>query len=160
MVKESEARVAASVAAAQARRPMADEEDDITGEVTLEVMSITFWFVGLQQEEIMRIIQNRLKPINLYRLRHIAGLCLTPCMTRTVLASRTVCSSSKNRQGPIKTLANLFTRCGPTSSINTPPSSFCSLTGRSRTFTLPSPSSTLTSISSPKCTSGKRRSSR
>ncbi len=46
MVKESEARVAASVAAASAvttaaapaRRPMADEEDDITGEVPTEVI--------------------------------------------------------------------------------------------------------------------------
>ncbi len=46
MVKESEARVAASVAAASAattaaapaRRPMANEEDDITGEVPTEVI--------------------------------------------------------------------------------------------------------------------------
>ncbi len=46
MVKESEARVAASVAAASAattvaapaRRPMADEEDNITGEVPTEVI--------------------------------------------------------------------------------------------------------------------------
>ena len=38
MVKESEAQVAASVAAAPARRPMADEEDDITGEVPTEVI--------------------------------------------------------------------------------------------------------------------------
>ncbi len=38
MVKESEAQVAASVAAAPARRPMADEEDDITGEVSTEVI--------------------------------------------------------------------------------------------------------------------------
>ncbi len=42
MVKESEAQVAASVAAAAARKPIADEEDDITGEVPTDVMSITF----------------------------------------------------------------------------------------------------------------------
>ncbi len=50
MVKESEARVAASVAAASAattmaapaQRPMADEEDDITGEVPTEVISNLF----------------------------------------------------------------------------------------------------------------------
>ncbi len=50
MVKESEARVAASVAAASAatttaapaRRPMADEEDDLTGEVPTEVISNLF----------------------------------------------------------------------------------------------------------------------
>ncbi len=54
MVKESEARVAASVAAASAattaaapaRRPMTDEENDIIGEVSTEVMSITLWFAG------------------------------------------------------------------------------------------------------------------
>lgn len=73
MVKKSEARVAASVAAAiaatsatamaaapvapagaQARSSMADE-DDITGEIPLEVMSIIFRFAGLPKEEIVRI---------------------------------------------------------------------------------------------------------
>ncbi len=55
MVKESEVRVAASVAAASAatsavaatRRPMADEENDITNEVPTEVMSITLRFASL-----------------------------------------------------------------------------------------------------------------
>ncbi len=63
MVKEFEARVAASIAAASAantasapaQRLMADERDDITGEVSSEVMSITLLFAGLQQEEIVRI---------------------------------------------------------------------------------------------------------
>ncbi len=63
MVKESEARVAASMAAtsaattaaALARRPMADEEDDITGEVSTEVMRITFRFEGLPQDKIVEI---------------------------------------------------------------------------------------------------------
>ncbi len=53
---------------------MADEEDDITGEVPTEVISITLWFSGLSQEEIERIFENRFKLINLYRLRHIRGL--------------------------------------------------------------------------------------
>lgn len=88
MVKESEARVASSVAAAtaatsaappaapagaQARRTIGDE-DDITGEVPPEVMSIILQFAGLPQEEIVRIFQNKFKPINLYRLRHMRGL--------------------------------------------------------------------------------------
>ncbi len=55
MVKESEARVAASMAAASAattaaapaRRPMADEEHNITGEVLNEVISITCKVVNL-----------------------------------------------------------------------------------------------------------------
>ncbi len=79
MVKESEARVAASVAAASAattaaapaQRLMADNKDDITGEVPTEVINITFWFEGLLKEKIMRIFQNRFKPINLYRLHQM-----------------------------------------------------------------------------------------
>ncbi len=63
MVKESEARVAALVAAASAattpavpaQRPMVDEEDDITVEVPTEILSITLRFAGLPQEEIVRI---------------------------------------------------------------------------------------------------------
>ncbi len=76
MVKEPEARIAASVAAASARRPMAGEEDDITSEVPTKVMSITLGFSGLPQEEILRIFQNKFKQINLYRLCHIRGLLL------------------------------------------------------------------------------------
>lgn len=88
IVKESEAWVAASVVAAtaaalpaapaaparaQARKPMANE-DDITGEVPPKVMSITLRFAGLLQEKIVKIFQNKFKPINLYRLRHMRGL--------------------------------------------------------------------------------------
>ena len=79
MVKESEARVAASVAAASATttalalnlRPMAYEEDNITGEVSTEVMSIIFRFAGPPKEEIVKIFQIKFKPINLYRFCHI-----------------------------------------------------------------------------------------
>ncbi len=82
MVKESEARVATSVTAASAaitaaappRRPIADGGDNITGEVPNDVMSITLRFASLLQEEIVRIFQNKLKPINLYRLRHMRRL--------------------------------------------------------------------------------------
>ncbi len=74
MAKESEARVVASVAAGPARRPIAYEKDDITGDVPTEVMNIILRFAGLPQEEIVRIFQNQFKPINLYRLRHILGL--------------------------------------------------------------------------------------
>ncbi len=82
MIKESEAQVTASVAAASAsttaaalaQRPMADEEDNIAGEIPTEVMSIGLRFAGLLQGEIVRILQNKFKPINLYRLRHMLGL--------------------------------------------------------------------------------------
>ena len=82
MVKESETRVTASVAAASAAtteaalawKQMADKEDDITGEDLTEVISITFRFAGLLEEEIVRIFQNKFKPINLYRLCQIRRL--------------------------------------------------------------------------------------
>ncbi len=82
IVKASKARVAASVAtasaattaAAPAWRSMADEEDDITGEVSTKVMTIILWFAGLSQDEIVRIFQKKFKPINLYCPRHIRGL--------------------------------------------------------------------------------------
>ena len=50
------------------------DKDDITGEVFLKVMSITFRFAGLFQEEIVRIFQNKFKPINLYWLHNMRGL--------------------------------------------------------------------------------------
>ncbi len=79
MVKESEARIAAAVTAAAApvaapQRKLLTEEDDITGEIPPKVMSIILRFVGLPQEEIIRIFHNKFKPINLYRLRHMRGL--------------------------------------------------------------------------------------
>ncbi len=82
MVKESEARVAAlgaiasaaTTATALARRLIANEEDDITSVVPNKVLSITLQFAGLPQEEIVRIFQNKFKPISLYRLRHMRGL--------------------------------------------------------------------------------------
>lgn len=42
------------------------EEDDILGEVPPEVKNIILRFAGLPQEEIVRIFQNKFKPINLY----------------------------------------------------------------------------------------------
>ena len=63
IVKESKARVAASMAAtsaasisaAPAQMPMEDEEDNNTGEVPTEVMSITLRFAGLPKKETVRI---------------------------------------------------------------------------------------------------------
>ena len=88
MVKESEACVAALMAAAivaasaaapavpagaQAWRPTVDK-DNITSEVPPKIINITLRFAGLPQEEIVRIFQNKFKPINLYRLCHMHGL--------------------------------------------------------------------------------------
>ena len=87
IVKESEVRVMASLTAASAatttaapaRRPIADEEDDITDEFTTEFMSITLQFAGLLQEEIVRIFQNKFKSINQYclcQMRRLRKYCL------------------------------------------------------------------------------------
>ncbi len=84
MLKETEARIAAAVTAAsaaaasttsgaQARMSTAGE-DHIISEAPPEVTSITLQFAGLSQKEIVRIFQNKFKPINLYHLRHIRGL--------------------------------------------------------------------------------------
>lgn len=50
------------------------EEDDIIVEVAPKVTNISPCFVGLPQEEIVKIFHNRFKAINLYRLRHMRGL--------------------------------------------------------------------------------------
>ena len=79
--RESEARVTASAAsaayAAQAQRPRAQagrDDEDLQGEVPPEVADLSPQFVGPPQEEIVKIFQNKFKPINLYRLRHMRGL--------------------------------------------------------------------------------------
>ena len=65
---------AATTAATLARRPMADEQDNITGEISIEVLIITLQFADLLQQEIVRIFQNKFKQINLYRFRNIRWL--------------------------------------------------------------------------------------
>ena len=77
--KESDARVAAAVAAAAAATPVARahnvKDDEILGEISSEVSDLSLRFAGLPQEEIIRIFHNKFKPINLYRLRHMRELC-------------------------------------------------------------------------------------
>ena len=162
MVKESEARVAASVAAASAattaaapaRRPMADEEDDITGEVPTEVMSITLRFAGLPQEEIVRIFQNKFKPINLYRLPQIRGLQFYLLHDQDRIGIEDGMLKLRKTSRTYKDFGKSFYL---TSSTTTPPSLSPSSAGRSQTSISPSPSSTPISTSSPKCTSGKKK---
>lgn len=79
MVKRSEARVTAAVAAAAApatvsQRELLAEEDNITGEVPPEITSIIFRFAGLIKQEIIHIFLNSFWPINLYWLRHMRRL--------------------------------------------------------------------------------------
>lgn len=79
MVKESDTWVAVAIAAAVAPTAVAQrrslvEENVITSEVPLEVMSITLRFAGLSKEEIIRIFHNKFKAINLYQLYYIKGL--------------------------------------------------------------------------------------
>ncbi len=79
--KESEARVTADTSLANAKGPKAPalrapvrEDDEIQGEIPLEVSDISLQFVRLLQEEIVKIFHNKFKPINLYSLRHMRGL--------------------------------------------------------------------------------------
>lgn len=78
--KESEARVAAAASlvyafqAPKARAPTSREDDEIQGEIPQEVSDLSLQFVGLPQEEIVKIFHTKFKSINLYRLRHMQGL--------------------------------------------------------------------------------------
>lgn len=80
--RESEARVTASTAASaanavQAQRPRAQagrDYKDLQGEVSPEVADLFPQIFGFPQEEIVKIFQNKFKPISLYRLRHILSL--------------------------------------------------------------------------------------
>lgn len=63
--------------AAQAQRPRAKVDrnaEDLQGELPPKVADMSPQFVGLPQEEIVKIFQNKFKLINLYRLRHMRGL--------------------------------------------------------------------------------------
>ncbi len=168
MVKESEARVASSVpaasaaitAAAPARRPMADEEDDITGEVLTEVMSITLRFASLPLEEIVRIFQNKFKPINLYRLRQMRGLWFDSLHDQDRIGIEDGMLKLRKTSGTYKDFRKSFYEVWADVFHNYTTILVFFLAGRSRTSTPPSPSSTPTSTSFPQCTSGKRRYSR
>ncbi len=79
--RESEAGVTAFAAsaanAAQAQRPRAQasrDDEDLQGEVPSEVADLSPQFVGLPQEDIVKIFQNKFKLINLYRLWHMRDL--------------------------------------------------------------------------------------
>ncbi len=79
--RESEVRVIISATSAantaQAQRPRAQrsrDDEDLQGEVPPEVADLSPQFVGLPKEEIVKIFQNKFKPINLYRLRYMRGL--------------------------------------------------------------------------------------
>lgn len=50
------------------------EENNIIGKVPVKVKNITLCFISFPQEEIIRIFQNKFKPINLYRLCHMQSL--------------------------------------------------------------------------------------
>lgn len=47
--------------------------DNILGEIPKKVQSLIFCFIGLPQEEIIKIFHNRFISINLYCLCHIRG---------------------------------------------------------------------------------------
>ncbi len=168
MVKESEARVSASVAAASAsttaaapaQRPMAGEENDITGEVPSEVMGITLRFSGLPKEEIVRIFQDKFKPINLYLIRHMRGLWFDSLHDQDRIGIEGGMPKLRKTSGTYRDFSKSFYEVWADAFHNYT-TILVSLFGREhRTSTLPSPSPTPTSTSSPQCKSGKRRSSR
>lgn len=83
MKKELDAYIVVSAALAAAISTLAFrtsqkrtmmEKDNIIGEVFVEVKNITFRYAGLPQKKIVKIFQNKFKPINLYCLCYMQGL--------------------------------------------------------------------------------------
>ncbi len=73
--RESEARVNASTAsAANAAQAQRHRTCGTKVRSPPEVVDLSPQFGGLPQEEIIEIFQNKFKPFNLYRLRHMRGL--------------------------------------------------------------------------------------
>lgn len=60
--------VAATTQIYKPRAALTREEDDIQGEILPEVSELSLKFVGLPQEEIVKIFHNKFLPINLYWL--------------------------------------------------------------------------------------------
>lgn len=81
MKAESAARIAAFTTTSSAnesvdprRRPLGEEDDDI-GEIPLEARSMIHRFPSLPKEDIIRIFRNKFRTINLFRFRHMRGIC-------------------------------------------------------------------------------------
>lgn len=73
-VTASTASTANSPEAQRPRAQAARNDKDLQGEVPPKVADLSSQFVGLSQEEIVNIFENKFKPINFYRLRHMRGL--------------------------------------------------------------------------------------
>ena len=127
--KESEARIAAATSLANAQVPQAPaprapirEDDEIQGEIPLEVSDISLQFVGLPQEEIVKIFQNKFKPINLYRLRHMRGLSFEAYKDEERIGIKDGMLKLRKISGHTRTTATASTRSGRRPSSTTPPS--------------------------------------
>lgn len=75
--EESQARIAAlctpATTSAQAISTRAEREDDPIGEISPAILSVAGRYPGLSKAEMARIYENRLKPENLYKFRHMKG---------------------------------------------------------------------------------------
>lgn len=75
--EESQARIAAlrtpATAAAQATSTRIEREEDTIGEISPAILSVAGRYPGLPKAEMARIYENRFKPENLYKFRHLKG---------------------------------------------------------------------------------------
>lgn len=113
-------------------------------------MSITLRFAGLPQEEIVRILHNKFKPINLYRrLRHMRGFRFDSLKDHDRIGIEDGMLGLRKTSGTYKDFGKSFYEVWRTPSTTTPPSSSPCLAKRPQTSTPPSSNSTATSTSSP-----------
>lgn len=75
--EESQARIAAlrapAISPAVSSPTRVEREEDSIGEISLAILSIAGRYPGLPKAEIARIHENRFKPENLYKFRHLNG---------------------------------------------------------------------------------------
>ena len=102
------------------------DENDITNKFSFKVMSITKWFTGLSSKKIMRIFQNKFKPINLYRLCHLHDLRFNAIQDHNCIRIEYSMLRLRKTSRTYKTWESDSTICGSTPSITISPfSSLC-----------------------------------
>lgn len=165
MRRESDAHIAASAAATaagatQALKRVGMEEDDIIGEVPLEVTNISLSFAGLPQEEIIRIFHNMFKTINPHRLRHMRGLRYEAFQNQERISIEGGMLRLRKTSGTFEKFGKSFHEVWGEAFINYTAILVSLFAKKPPTSTLFSLNSTATSLSSPKSTSGRRPCSR
>lgn len=115
---------AAATAPARAAQPpwrITTEADDIMGQVPPEGMNIALRFAGLPREEIVCIVRDTFKPINLYWLVIFEDFGLTPTRARNKSGLRMAMLRPWQTLGHTSNSESFPTRSGRRPFTTTPP---------------------------------------